>query len=285
MGEFFSVMGPALAASLVLTAIFVYFGVHIVRRGVIFVDLALAQVAAMGTTVAFLVGYPLEGREAYLFSLAFAFLGSVVFTFSRAREEVVPQEAIIGVVYAFAAAATILLVDKAPHGAEHIKYLLVGNILWVGWGTIRELFAVVFIVGLFHLLFRHKFSQVSFDAERARAEGISVALWDLLFYLSLAWVVTASVHTAGVLLIFSFLIVPAVCGLLLGSGLGMSLWVGWVVGAGVSLLGSLFSYGLDLPTGATIICAFGLMLLLVAVLKRAIVASKVLGMKAASAGR
>lgn len=271
MGEFFSVMGPALAASLLLTAIFVYFGLHIVRRGVIFVDLALAQVAAMGGTVAFLLGYPLEGRGAYLFSLAFASFGSVVFTLARPRKESVSQEAIIGIVYAFAAAATVLLVDKAPHGAEHIKYLLVGNILWVSWATIAELFAVILVVALFHLFFRQNFFLVSFDAEAARREGVSVAVWDLLFYLSLAWVVTTSVQTAGVLLIFSFLIVPAVCGLLLSGRLRIGLVLGWLVGAGVSLAGLAFSYGWDLPTGATIVCTFGITLLVITVVRRFIV--------------
>ena len=271
MGEFFSVMGPALASSLLLTAVFVYFGLHIVRRGVIFVDLALAQVAAMGGTVAFLAGYPLEGPGAYLFSLVFAFFGSLVFTLVRSREEAVPQEAIIGIVYAFAAAATVLLVDKAPHGAEHIKYLLVGNILWVSWSAIAQLFGVIVLVALFHFFFRRNFFLVSFDSEAARREGVSVALWDLLFYLSLAWVVTTSVQTAGVLLIFSFLIVPAVCGLLLSSRLRAGLLLGWLVGAGVSLVGTTLSYWWDLPTGAAIVCTFGITLLLISVSRRIIV--------------
>jgi zinc/manganese transport system permease protein len=266
MEEFFSVMGPALAACLLLTAIYVYFGLHIVRRGVIFVDLALAQVAAMGGTVAFLLGYSLDGQGAYLFSLAFACFGSVVFTLARSREEVVPQEAIIGIVYAFAAAATVLLVDKAPHGAEHIKYLLVGNILWVSWSTIAWLSLIILVVAFFHYYFRGNISLVSVDPERARKAGVSVLLWDLLFYLSLAWIVTSSVQTAGVLLIFSFLIVPAVCGLLLSRSFRASLLLGWIVGVGVSLSGSALSYILDLPTGATIICLFGVTLLVIATL-------------------
>lgn len=270
MNEFLSVMGPALAVSLPLTAIYVYFGVHIVRRGVIFVDLALAQVAAMGTTFAFLLGFSLEGTEAYLFSLGFAFLGSVVFTLTRSREEIVPQEAVIGVVYAFAAAATVLLVDKAPHGAEHIKYLLVGNILWVSWSTIGQLLAVTSIVALFHFFFRRNFSLVSFHPEQARGEGISVPLWDLLFYLSLAWIVTASVQVAGVLLIFTLLIVPALCGFLLSKSFPMNVWVGWLVGVAVSLVGISLSYNLDTPTGATIICAFGITLLLIAMVRKAL---------------
>ena len=268
MAEFFSVMGPALVASLLLSAVFAYFGLHIVRRGVIFVDLALAQVAAMGSTVAFLLGYPLEGLGAQLFSLVFAFVGAAVFTLTRAREEAVPQEAIIGIVYAFAAAATVLLVDKAPHGAEHIKYLLVGNILWITWRTIAQLLAVIVVTGAVHFFFRRYFLLVSFDPEKAREEGISVRFWDLLFYLSLAWVVTTSVQTAGVLLIFSFLIVPAVCGLFWSGGFAGSLGIGWLVGAGVSLAGSFLSYRWDLPTGATIICMFGMTLLLMAVMRK-----------------
>lgn len=268
MREFVAVMGPSLVASFLLTAIYVYFGVHIVRRGVIFVDLALAQVAAMGGTAGFLLGYPLESQASHLFSLAFAFLGAAVFTLTRVREEVVPQEAIIGVVYAFAAAATVLLVDRAPHGAEHIKYLLVGNILWVSWKTIGELLVVIVVVGGFHYLYRRKFALVSFDLARAQGEGVSVIWWDFLFYLSLAWVVTSSVQLAGVLLIFSVLIVPALCGLLLSNGFKMSLLVGWLVGAGVSVVGSFFSFHWDLPTGATIICAFGATLLLIAVMRR-----------------
>ncbi len=270
MIEFIYIMGPAIVACLILAAIYVYFGIHIVRRGVIFVDLALAQVAAMGTTVAFLAGYPLEGGVAYIFSLIFAFLGSVVFTWTRAQEGRVPEEAIIGIVYAFCAAAVVLLVDRAPHGAEHIKYLLVGNILWVKWITIGQILVVAVVVGLFHFLFREKFLLVSFDPELGRRRGISIPLWDLLFYLSLAWVVTTSVQIAGVLLIFSFLIVPAVCGLLFSQNFRISLLVGWLVGAGVSLAGSYLSYGWDLPTGASIICTFGIVLLCLVALKRLI---------------
>ena len=268
MSEFIAVMGPALLASILLTAIYAYFGIHIVRREVIFVDLALAQVAAMGSTVAFLLGFELDGAGAYFFSLCFAFLGSVIFALTRWRKEVVPQEAIIGIVYAFAAAATVLLVDKAPHGAEHIKYLLVGNILWVSWQTIAQLFFVIVVVAIFHYLFRHRFSAVSFDSERAKREKVSVAFWDLLFYLSLAWIVTSSVQTAGVLLIFSFLIVPAVCALLLSDTFRINLVIAWLVGIAVCFLGSVASYNFDLPTGAAIVCTFGAVLLLIAVLRR-----------------
>lgn len=270
MSDFFLVMGLPLLTLFLLTAIYVYFGIHIVRRGVIFVDLALAQVAAMGSTVALLLGIPLESQASHLFSLAFAFLGAVIFTFSRAREETVPQEAIIGVVYAFAAAATVLLVDKAPHGAEHIKYLLVGNILWVDRATITRLSIVVLGVSLFHFFFRHNFTVVSLNPAAARVSSVPVVVWDLLFYLSLAWVVTASVQAAGVLLIFSLLIVPATCGLLLSRSFRVNLILGWLMGAGVSFVGSLLSYLGDLPTGATVICALGITLILTGAVRKAL---------------
>lgn len=268
MAEFFNIMGAAIVACLLLGTIYVYFGVHIVRRGVIFVDLALAQVTAMGTTVAFLAGYPLDGMVAYFYSLAFALLGALLFTWTRSQEGRVPQEAIIGIVYAFSAAAVVLLVDRAPHGAEHIKSLLVGNILWVRWQTIGQILAVALGVGLLHLFFHEKFTLVSFDPDWARKHGISVPFWDFLFYLSLAWVVTSSVQVAGVLLIFSFLIVPGVCGLLVSKNFRTSLLVGWLVATSVSLMGTTLSYALDLPTGATIICTFGIVILGIAGLKR-----------------
>jgi zinc/manganese transport system permease protein len=210
----------------------------------------------------------LEEVGAYVFSLLFAFLGSLIFALIRTKEERVPQEAIIGIVYAVAAAATILMVDRAPHGAEHIKYLLVGNVLWVSWSTIGHLFVVIAIVACFHFLCHRTFSLVSFDPAEAKKRGISIPVWDLFFYLSLAWVVTTSVQTAGVLLVFSFLIVPAVCGLLLAKNVQTSLFVGWLVGAGVTLAGAYFSYRWDFPTGAAIICTFGATLFLISLMKK-----------------
>jgi len=199
------------AACLILTGIHCYLGIHIVSRGVIFVDLALAQVAALGSTVALLAGYELHSTEAYLFSLCFTFFGAAVFALGRVRDESVPQEAIIGIVYAVSSAAAILVLDKAPHGEEAIKDMLVGSILFVTWPQILKISAIYLAVGILHFLLRKKFLLISMNPSLARKNGLWIRFWDFVFYITFGFVVTSSVRVAGVLLVFSYLVVPAVC--------------------------------------------------------------------------
>jgi zinc/manganese transport system permease protein len=246
---------------LVLTGIHAYLGVHVVERGVIFVDLSLAQIAALGTTVAFLAGYDLHSGVSYFWSLGFTIVGAAIFSLTRVhRETRVPQEAIIGIVYAVSAAAAILVMSKAPQETEHLKDMLVGNILAVNWRTIIKTAILYALVGLFHYIFRKKFLAISLG------ESIpQVKLWDFLFYTSFGFVVTSSVAIAGVLIVFSYLIVPAVAAMLFSRSIGKRLAIGWTMGALVTALGVLMSFWLDLPTGATIVCTFGLSLLLMAI--------------------
>jgi zinc/manganese transport system permease protein len=262
----FELLLPAFVASLILTGIHAYLGVHVVERGVIFVDLSLAQIAALGTTVAYLAGYDLHSSAAYLFSLGFTFVGAAIFAFSRVhRKTRIPQEAIIGIVYAVSAALAILVMSKATQETEHLKEMLVGNILSVTWpelGTTAVLYA---LVGLFHFVFRERFLLISMDEEAAERRGWSVRLWDFLFYVSFGFVVTSSVAIAGVLLVFCFLIVPSVTAMLFARRLGPRLFLGWSMGALVSAGGVALSYVLDLPTGATIVATFGVTLLVIAV--------------------
>lgn len=249
-------------ACLILTAIHAYLGLHIVRRGVIFVDLALAQVAALGVTVALLFGYQPSDRAAYGLALAAACLGAAVLALTRQRRERVPQEAIIGIVYVVSAAASILVLDRAPGGAEHIRSLLVGNIVTVtprDVGTIAALYAAV---ALFHWRWREPLLALSFAPERFGRR--SIFIWDFLFYLSFAVVVTSSVRLAGVLPVFAYLVVPAVGSSLLTQRLAPRLVAGWIIGGCASAVGLWASYALDLPTGASIVCAFGLLLLALA---------------------
>ncbi len=246
---------------LILTGILAYFGMHILSREIIFVDLALAQIAALGATFAFLAGYGLYSTAAYLYSLLFTFLGAAIFSLTRMRERRVSQEAIIGIVYVVSAAAAILVVDRAPQGAEHIKFMLAGNVLTVRSGDFLKLLLLSGLVGLFHWVFRRRFLMISFEAERAYQEGIWVRLWDFLFYISFGFVVTSAVQIAGILLVFSYLIVPAVCGILFAERIGVRLLIAWTVGVLASGVGLFGSYVLDLPTGATIVCTFGLALI------------------------
>jgi len=264
----FQLLLPAFVASLIVTGIHAYLGVHVVERGVIFVDLSLAQIAAVGSTVAYLAGYDLHSTAASLFSLGFTFLGAGIFAFSRVhRKTRIPQEAIIGIVYAVSAALAILVMSKATQETEHLKEMMVGNILSVTWPELGKTAVLYALVGLFHYVFRQRFLLISMDEAEAERRGWNIRLWDFLFYASFGFVVTRSVAIAGVLLVFCFLIVPSVTAMLFARRLGPRLAIGWTMGAVVSAGGVALSFVLDLPTGATIVGTFGVALLLVAVVR------------------
>ncbi len=251
-------------ACLVLTGIHVYLGLHVLARGIIFVDLALAQVAALGITVALLAGHPLQGEAAYWYALTFTLGGSLLFAMSRTHRLPIPQESIIGIVYAVSAAVAVLVVDRAPQGSEHIKQLLVGSILTVTLREIGTLTLLYGIVGALHWAIRRPLLEISFDPEAALAKGRWLRWWDFLFYASFGFVVTSSVQIAGVLLVFSYLIVPAAIAALLARSVAGRLLIGWGLGFLASVLGLLASYLWDLPTGATVVTTFGLFMAAVA---------------------
>jgi zinc/manganese transport system permease protein len=256
-------------ASLILTGIHAYLGVHVVERGVIFVDLALAQIAALGATIAILAGMDPHGSEAYWISLAFTFLGAGLFSLARSRNATrIPLEAFIGITYAVASAAAILAMSKATGETEHLKDMLVGNILAVSRHDVIKTAALYGAICLFHYIFRHKFLLITMDPARAKAENISIRLWDFLFYASFGFVVTSSVAIAGVLLVFCYLIVPSVGAMLFSERIGKRLAIGWTMGTLVSAFGVYLSVLLDLPTGATIVCTFGAILLLMFLLRQ-----------------
>jgi len=267
MAEFLALMIRPFAACLILTGIHAYLGLHVIEREVIFVDLALAQLAAFGATLGVLWGFDLHSTQSYLVALAFTLVGAGVFSATRLRKPLVPQEALIGIVYAVSAAAAILVLSRAPEGGEELKSLLVGHLLFIEWPEVVKVLILYSAVGLVHWLARRPLVAISQDPERAFAQGMRVRWWDFLFYATFGVVVTSSVEMAGVLLVFSFLIVPAVCGVLLARSVGRRLLVGWVVGTLTSVAGIRASYVWDLPTGATVVCAFGVSLLACAALR------------------
>ena len=256
MVEFLAV---PLLACLLLTAIHVYLGLHVLARGVIFVDLALAQVAALGVTVAFLAGHPIQSEAAYWYALAFTLGGAALFAGSRARRAPVPQEAIIGIVYAVSAAAAMLVVDRAPQGSEHIKQLLVGSILTVTPAEVGALALLYAPIGVLLWFVRRPLLDISFDPDGAGARR-AVRRWDFVFYASFGVVVTSSVRLAGVLLVFAYLVVPATAAVMLTRSAPGRLVVGWALGVLVSVGGLAASWTWDLPTGATVVVAFGVVL-------------------------
>lgn len=270
MADIIQILIWPLLACLVLTGIHAYLGLHVVERGVIFVDLSLAQVAALGTTIAFLAGFDLHGRGAYFFSLGFTVLGAALFALTRSVKSRIPQEAIIGIVYAVSAAAAILIMDRLPEGAEHIKHILVGNLLAVSPREVVKMAGLYAAVGALHWFWRMPFLTISRSPEEARRMGLNVKLWDFLFYATFGFVVTSSVDIAGVLLVFSFLIVPSVAAMMFSDRVGTRLFIGWGLGIVVSLLGMIGSYWFDAPTGATVVVAFGLVLATLASLRQLI---------------
>lgn len=260
MNEFFDVMWMPFLACLILTGIHAYLGLHVIERGVIFVDLALAQLAAFGTTVGVLWGWGLHSHESYLCALGFTIVGAAIFSLSRFRRQLFPQEALIGIVYAIASAASILVLSRSAEGGEELKALMVGHLLFVSWDEIVKIAVIYSILGLLHWFFRKPLLEISHDPERAFAEGRNIRLWDFFFYGVFGGIVTSSTELAGVLLVFSFLVVPAVCGVLLASTIRARLVVGWICGVVTSVIGAAASYSLDLPTGAAIVCTFGVCL-------------------------
>jgi zinc/manganese transport system permease protein len=255
-------------ASLILTGIHAYLGVHVVERGVIFVDLALAQIAALGATTAILIGMDPHGTGAYWMSLGFTFIGAGIFTFVRSRQKRIPLEAFIGITYAVASAAAIIAMSKATGETEHLKDMLVGNILAVSRYDVLKTAILYGVIGVFHFVFRKKFLAISLSHNSAEPQPeINVRLWDFLFYASFGFVVTSSVAIAGVLLVFCYLVVPSVGAMLFADRIGARLAIGWTMGTLVSALGCYCSVYFDTPTGATIVCTFGAVLVVMAAVK------------------
>jgi zinc/manganese transport system permease protein len=267
-------LAAPMAASLIVAGIHAYLGLHVVERGVIFVDLSLAQIASLGATIAVVVpwlGGDPHSAGVYWLSLTFTLIGALIFAMVKGQDANIPQEAIIGITYAVASAAVILAMSKSTGESEHLRDMLVGNVLAVQWHEVWSTGALYAVIGAFHYVFRQRFLLISTNPREAAAQGISVRFWDFLFYASFGFVVTRSVSIAGVLLVFCYLIVPSVGGMLFSSRIGPRLAIGWVMGVAVSVLGMYFSVLFDLPTGAAIVCTFGLVLVLMAVARPLIV--------------
>ena len=261
-----AVMKWPLAACLVLPPLLVYLGLHVVKREVIFVDLALAQVATMGTCVALILGFQFGDLTTFWISLGVTFLAAGLFSWSRSVEKhEVPQEAIIGITFVVAAAAVILLLSRVAGGKEELEHLLTGDILNVTMGDVGKRAGTFAVLGAFYAVFHKRFALISENFSQALATGMFVRLWDFLFYAAFSLVVVSFVRIAGVLLTFAYLIVPAVCAVMLVDRWKSRLVVGWVIAAIASLGGLWASYKFDLPTGAAIVVACGVLLVLVSV--------------------
>lgn len=265
----FSIMKWPILACLLLPGMLVYLGLHVVRREIIFVDLSLAQVAALGTSLCLMLGHDVHDFHTYAWSVGFTLIGAAMFAVTRdSHHHRVPQEALIGIVYVVAAAAGMLMLSRTTEGNEELKRTLIGDVLLVQPKEIFQTFGLFVAIGVVHIVFRKQFIKLSFDPDQARKEGMSLKWWDFLFYALFGLVVTSFVQIGGVLLVFSYLIVPAVCANFLARGLGAMIALGWSVATIASMGGLWASYKFDFPTGAAIVCSLGLALLIAATIAR-----------------
>jgi zinc/manganese transport system permease protein len=262
MVDLIEVMLPPFAACIVLAGLFSYLGIHVIAREVIFVDLALAQMAALGSTTATLFHVSPDSTLGYACSFAFTTLAALIFSLTHVRREKrrVPQEAFIGITFVMASAAAVLVASRSPAGHEVIEEVLVGSILWVNWRIVLRLLVVFAAVGLFHWFLRNRFLTISLREREAERRGWHIRWWDFLFYLSFGVAITAAVPVAGVLLVFTFLVVPAVVAFLFSRNAGVLVGISWAVGALASAVGLYLSFQLDMPTGPLVVCVFGIAL-------------------------
>lgn len=254
------IMAAPFAECMVLVAIHTYLGIHVLKRRVIFVDLALAQTAALGTTIGFVFGIMPESGASLIFSIIFASIGAAIFALTRMKSDVVPQEAVIGLFYAVCAALAILVIQKT--GAEHIDDILVGSILWAKWSDVGIAAMAYSVVGVVHFIFRKQFMLISESPQKAYDSGLNIRFWDFIFYLTFGFVISFSVRIAGVLLVFVFLVAPAIMAFLLTQKLKYQLLIGWATGTFVTIMGLTLSYFGDLPSGPAVIALYGFVLVL-----------------------
>lgn len=260
-------MLPPFAACLTLIGIHGYFGIHVLKRGIIFIDIAMAQIAALGVTFAFVLdikpGHPLT----YLFSLIFVSIFAYLFAVLKCKNPKICMEAIIGIAYAVATTAAVIVIDKAAGSHEHIKEMIIGSILWVQWPEIIKSLVVYALVGGVHRIFRHKFIPLSENYEQEKQKGRHVMLWDFFFYLTLGIVVMHSVRIGGILVVFAFLIIPSAISALFAVRWRARILIGWIIGTLVSIMGLFLSWQFDVPSGPAVVLFLGLFLFLVIIVK------------------
>jgi zinc/manganese transport system permease protein len=258
-------MFPLLAA-IIFVGMHTWLGLQVLRRKVVFADLALAQLSALGGTIAVAAGHAPGSLAGFGYALLLTLTGATLLALTRCVSRQVSQEALIGIVYVVATALTVLVIDRSPQGAEHVKRMLVGSILTIGAEDVVKLAALYGAVGWLHYVLRRPLLAAAHDAADAGA-GWRTVFWDLVFYCSFAVVVTSSVALAGVLLVFSFLIIPAVIGFLFSRRMGAALAIGWSAGMAASLAGFAVSVAFDFPTGAAMVATFAAVLLASAALR------------------
>jgi zinc/manganese transport system permease protein len=247
---------PPFVTALIILMIHAYFGLHVIQRGVIFVDLALAQIAALGATVAFILGAQHGSALGYASSFAFTLLGAVIFSLTRLDDSPVPQEALIGITFVVASASVILVSSLSAEGTEHLSETMTGTLIWVTWPTVFTVALSYGAIGLFHFLMRRTMLAITFAPERVRR----LKTWDFVFFATFGVAITSSVQIAGVLMVFSVLVIPAVIAFFFTRSFRRALLIAWGSGTLAIVLGLAVSFTLDIATGPMLVVSFGIVL-------------------------
>ncbi|MDH5738057.1 MAG: metal ABC transporter permease [Gammaproteobacteria bacterium] len=253
--EAWIILLPALVLCALMILTHTYLGLHVLARGIIFIDLALAQIAALGVCIAFLMGEEAHGLLSQLYALTATLLAALGFAALRRVPGKVNREVIIGCIYVVTMALSIVILSRSSQGMEELKSLFNGNILWTSWEDIGLVALVYGVLMLFHLIYGRQFYALSFT-DKSTAPGY---LWEFLFFASFSIVITLAVNLAGVLLVFAFLIIPAFSASLLSDKFSLRLILAWGIGMCGACLGLVISYLADLPVGATVVVAIGVL--------------------------
>lgn len=268
MSEVIAFLLPPFVACATILGLLGYLGMHVLKREIVFIDIALAQIAAVGATFAHVyLGTEENSIWAYLCAFAFTLLASLFFSQIDRRITQISHEAIIGVTYAIAAAAAIFILAMSAGGDVHVEHMLTGSILWAKWPDIGAIAALFGCVGLFHFVFRRQFIRLSENYGAGAVAGGRAVWWDFLFYVSMGLVITFSVKIAGVLVIFSFLIIPATCSAMFAVSWGLRLVIAWIIGIVALAFGLVLSYFMDFSCGPSVVTILGLILIAAATFK------------------
>jgi zinc/manganese transport system permease protein len=244
---------PPFVAAMIILFTHAYFGLHVIQREVIFVDLALAQIAALGATAAFMFGAAHGSAMGYVFSFGFTLLGAFIFSITRMDDSPVPQEALIGITFVVASAAVILISSFSAEGTEHLSETMTGTLIWVTWPTVAKVGLSYGAIGLFHWSLRRTMLAITFAPERVGR----LKTWDFVFFATFGVAITSSVQIAGVLMVFSVLVIPAVIAFFFTRRFTHALLIAWGSGTAAIVIGLAISFTLDITTGPMLVVSFG----------------------------
>jgi zinc/manganese transport system permease protein len=256
-------MVQAFIAALITGVLLSYLGVHVVGRGIVFVDLALGQISSLGVAFAAFIGTGLTSIP-----LIFTLAGALLMSFINIRDKRLKQEAIIGILYAFASALTVLFISKTPHGDSDIQEVLFGNILSVSWSQISSLAIVFGVITLLQLVFFRKFFGLTKSFELGENHVIGIFnIWNFLFYISIGLAIVFAVKINGVIPVFSFLIIPAVSAIMLTKNNTAVFMIACLISVLGSFVGLNFSFHKDFPAGSSIVAILGGIFILASIYK------------------